>query len=182
MTPPLIHAAPINADLIVPCCDADVEDLPPGLITKDPAAVTCTDGTCAICEHNWMTHNGPNDTGAPAMCDGDKHALCGCPGWKPRTGRRPESQVIHSRESLYARVFDVLRRSGVEDGEQLVRLMEQDRDEVQNTLDLCSTIVSSACLQAKLAGEPFPNQAALLERTRRARDGLEIGPPKPASE
>lgn len=75
-----------------------------------------------------------------------------------------------TRESLHARIADILRRSEVEDCDQLVRAMEQDAAEFVVTLNACIGLLSVT------APMPLSNEIArVVRRINRAIAGEEIG-------
>lgn len=109
------------------------------------------------------------------LCTSDPSRVT-CPGAAPM-----------SRESLYARVFDLIRRSGMADGERLIAAMEADAAEIARCLEFGRNAVARLERGWREAGRPEHLITAdglreLVVSIDRAIAGKEIGPPKPASE
>lgn len=87
-----------------------------------------------------------------------------------------------TRDSLHARISDVLRRSGVEDAEQLIRAMEQFEAARVAGLDSIRDVLAWSG-EWKVGCDCWDRFAEISKRMDAARlAGREIVPPKPASE
>lgn len=104
-------------------------------------------------------------------------AIRRCEGRVWATDPKAGQTTVHTRATLHARIADVLRRSGVADAEQLVRLMEQDAAETRECTSLAEAVVS-AWASVMSEHNDTRNAAFLARRLRRALLGAEIGPPK----
>lgn len=135
------------------------------------------DGSVDIFALSAGSHNGPKcETCEEAWCH-----HCTPPGEiKACAGKAAGPTAIHTRATLHARIADVLRRSGVADAEQLVRLMEQDASEIVEMLKHGEAATRRTAAEWRAFGDndkadPLYKRA---ERIARAILGAEIGPPK----
>lgn len=87
-------------------------------------------------------------------------------------------RVAHTRATLYARLADVIRRSSVADAEQLVRLLELDRQEVGDVLSGANMWLAHVIEREWGGSSSAANARDLSKRVTRAIRGDEIGPPK----
>lgn len=122
-------------------------------------------------------------------CERDvgRASLAGSSAFDSGEDEVPTPPFTGTRESLHARIADVLRRSGVSDAEQLIRGLEIDRGEIEACLNNGRLVIVNATY--------YPNSADLREIHDRidaclsgrsigppATKPSEIGPAKPASE
>ena len=125
------------------------------------ATLATIDAPCLTCGQAWAAHEA-----------GEPKGMC---VYVPVVVRPGEPRPFTgTRESLHARIADVLRRSGVEDAESLIRAMECESAEVLGCVERARGYV------AIHAGQPLDGTVGtdLLQRIDRALTGREIGPAK----